>query len=81
MIETGRYGQIPRVDRLCPTCGSYQIEDEIHLLFHCPKYSIFRDRFYRKIEHHLPNINRLPTLQASKELIDEIHSIMPKFTQ
>ena len=28
MIETGRYGQIPRVNRL----------------FHCPKYSIFRDR-------------------------------------
>ena len=23
-------------------------EDEIRLLFHCPKYSIFRDRFYRK---------------------------------
>ena len=34
-IETGRYSQIPRVNRLCPTCGSNQIEDEIHLLFHC----------------------------------------------
>ena len=33
MIETGRYSQIPRVNRLCPTCGSYQIKDEIHLLF------------------------------------------------
>ena len=25
----------------------------IYLLFHCPKYSIFRDRFYRKLEYHL----------------------------
>ena len=55
MIETGRYSQISRVNRLCPTCGSNQIEDEIHLLFHCPKYSIFRDRFYRKLEYHLPS--------------------------
>ena len=54
MIESGRFSQIPRVNRLCPTCGSNQIEDEIHLLFHCPKYSIFRDRFYRKLEYHLP---------------------------
>ena len=61
MIETGRYNQIPRVNRICPTCGSNQIEDEIHLLFHRPKYSIFRDRFYRKLEYHLPYIKRLPT--------------------
>ena len=25
MIETGRYSQIPRVNTLCPTCGSNQI--------------------------------------------------------
>ena len=53
MIETGRCSQIPaRVNRRCPTCGSNQIEDEIHLLFHCPKYSIFRDRFYRVTRKH-----------------------------
>ena len=33
MIETGRYSQIPRVNRLCPTCGSNQIEDEITYFF------------------------------------------------
>ena len=32
MIETGRYSQIPRVNRICNTCGSNQIENEIHLL-------------------------------------------------
>ena len=50
--------------------GSNQIEGEIYLLFHCPKYSIFRDRFYRKIEYHLPNIRRLSTLEATKELMN-----------
>ena len=68
--ETGRYSQIPRLNRLCPTCGSNQIQDEIHLLFHCPKYSIFRDRFYRKIEYHLPKMKRLSTLEAKKELMN-----------
>ena len=70
MIETGRYSQIPRVNRLCPTCRSNQIEDEIQLLFHCPKYSIFRDRFYRKLEYHLLYIKRLSTLEATKELMN-----------
>ena len=31
-IETGRYDQIPRVNRLCPLCKSNQIEDESHFL-------------------------------------------------
>lgn len=48
MIESGRYDQIPRVKyRLCLTCGSNQIEDEIHLLLYCSKYSniILKDDF------------------------------------
>ena len=47
-----------------------QIEDEIHLHFHCPKYSIFRDRVYRKLEYHLSYIKRLSTLEAAKELMN-----------
>ena len=34
-IETGRYDQIPRVNRLCPLFKSYQIEDESHFLTYC----------------------------------------------
>ena len=45
LIETGRYDQIPRVNRLCPTCRSNQIEDEIYLLFHCPKYEFLETGF------------------------------------
>ena len=33
MIESGRYHQIPRENRLCPSCRSNEIEDEIHFLF------------------------------------------------
>ena len=72
MLETGRYSQIPRLNRMmfCPTCGSNHIEEKIQLLFQCPKYSILRDRFYRKIEYLLPNIKRLSTLEVTKELMN-----------
>ena len=43
MIETGRYSQIPRVNGHGPTCGSNQIEYEIHLLFHCPKRQVLQE--------------------------------------
>ena len=49
MIELSRYNQISRDHRLCPVCGSNQIEDEIHFLFYCSKYSIMRDNFFNKI--------------------------------
>ena len=70
MIETGRYDQIPRDNRLCPSCKSNQIEDEIHLLFHCTKYCSFRDEFYKKIENQIPNITQLPPMQATKKLMN-----------
>ena len=70
LIETGRYDQIPRDNRLCPTCKSKQIEDEIHLLFHCTKYCSFRDEFYNKIENQIPNITQLPPMQATKKLMN-----------
>ena len=71
LIETGRYDQIPRDNRLCPTCNSNQIEDEIHLLFHCTKYCSFKDEFYKKkIENQIPNITQLPPMQATKKLMN-----------
>ena len=37
-IETFRHDKISRCDRVCPVCG-LNIEDEIHFLFNCLKYS------------------------------------------
>ena len=46
-IETGRYDKISRCDRICPVC-SLDIEDEVHFLFDCAKYSSIRDDFLIK---------------------------------
>ena len=68
-IETGRYDQILRVNRLCPLCKSNQIEDESHFLIYCNKYSILRNKFYKKIEHIIPNFKQLSLLQIIRELM------------
>ena len=68
-IETGRYDQIPRVNRLCTLCKSNQIEDESHFLIYCNKYSILRNEFYKKIEHIIPNFKQLSPLQIIRELM------------
>ena len=65
MIETGRYNQTSRNDRFCPIYNSGIIEEEFHFLFHCPKYSIPREKFHNQIERNLVDFNQLPY----KELI------------
>jgi len=44
-IETGRYDQIPQVNRLCPIREFGQIEDASHFPVYC-NYSILRFEFY-----------------------------------
>ena len=59
MIETGRYNQTSRNDKFCRICNSGIIEDEFHFLFHCPKYSIPREKFYNQIQQNFVDFNRL----------------------
>ena len=57
--ETGMYDKISRCDRICPV-GSLDIEDEIHFLFDCAKYSSIRDDFLNKIANRIPNYKHIP---------------------
>ena len=59
LIETGRCNQTPCNDRFCPDCNSGIIEDEFHFLFHCPKYSIPREKFYNQIQQDFVYFNQL----------------------
>ena len=46
--------------RHCPFCGSNPIEYKVHFLFHCPTYSMIRNKFYYKVKTLIPNITELP---------------------
>ena len=64
MIELGRYNQTTRYNRNYPFCGSNQIEDEIHCLFDCSKYSLIRNNNYNKVKTLIPNITQLPSVNV-----------------
>ena len=40
MIETGRYENTPREQRICQFCNMGKIEDEYHFLLDCPNYRV-----------------------------------------
>ena len=60
MIEIGRYNHTTKDNRHCPFCGCNVIEDEVHVLFQCPTYSMIRNKFYYKVKTLIPNITQLP---------------------
>ena len=52
-VETGRYDKIPLDERICSLCSGNKIEDEIHLLLDCQRYSSMRDIFLSKVKQKL----------------------------
>ena len=50
-IETGRWSKTERKNRLCEQCTENIIEDEIHFLFDCKKYSNDRNITFKYIKY------------------------------
>ena len=68
-------------NRLCPICNSRIIEDELHFLFHCPKYSIPREKFYNQIQQNFVDFNQLSYTQLVIKLhCNEFTEFFRKFT-
>ena len=70
MIEIDRYNQTTKDNRHCLFCGSNQIEDKDHFLFHCPTYSMITNKFYNKVKTLIPNITQLPINGLINELMN-----------
>ena len=51
-LETGRFVGESVEDRVCQICHSGEVEDELHFLFHCEKYSGIRGKLLHKIENN-----------------------------
>ena len=61
-VETGRFSKTPREERLCTFCKAKQkpsVEDEMHVLIHCPRYAFLRKDLYDCIYHLCPNFKDL----------------------
>ena len=66
MIESGRYRNIQRHDRVCPVCNLNEIEDEFHFLLICPLYYSLRCKYIRKYYYVHPTVMKFSNPVSSK---------------
>lgn len=74
IIETGRYNNIPRGQRLCTNCCFNLIENEYHFLMVCPKYRDLRIQYFKRYYCHWPNMHKFENLlsSSSKHVIENV---------
>ena len=58
-IELGRYQGIPRHDRLCNKCSANVVEDELHFLLECSKFTEDRKQMLLDITNVCGNFKNL----------------------
>ena len=62
-IETGRYRNVPRDERICKKCSENEIEDEVHFLIKCSETRWLENNYFYKF---LRNVKILLPCQMNK---------------
>ena len=67
----------------CLVCNSNQVEDEIHLLFQCNKYSVQRQAFINQINRIIPDFDMKSSTESIKLIMNSkdhrVHKLVMKF--
>ena len=66
LVETGRYTNIPRNERICKNCTMNVIDNEYHLLLTCPKYSALRKEYIKRYYIQWPTLQKFENLMCLK---------------
>ena len=66
-IETGRYQNIARQNRLCKLCNCNYVEDERHFLLVCPLYIVARVRYIPRYAIDNPSVNNFYRLFRTRD--------------
>ncbi|XP_069129308.1 uncharacterized protein [Argopecten irradians] len=69
-IETGRYRNVERNNRLCRNCELFEIEDEYHFLFICPKFSDIRRKYIKNYFWVKPSVYKVIELLNTHNMKD-----------
>ena len=64
-IETGRWNNIDRVNRICTKCDNITIGDEYHYIMECEHFSNFRNRFIVTNLRERPNILKFKQIMSA----------------
>ena len=73
-IEIGRYNNVLLENRKCSFChniGINVIEDEMHVLLHCPLYIDLRQQLYFKACQHFANFDNVDDVEKIRILLNE----------
>lgn len=65
-IESGRYNNTPREERLCIHCNMNTIENEYHFLLVCPFYADLRRKYLSPYYCRWPTLNKFKSLMQNK---------------
>uniref|UniRef100_A0A8C5LSL9 receptor protein-tyrosine kinase n=1 Tax=Leptobrachium leishanense TaxID=445787 RepID=A0A8C5LSL9_9ANUR len=90
-IESGRHRQTykPRENRLCQHCDQGALEDEVHFLLQCPKYSALRETHFQRLSALIPDFTSIeetrklhiilgeeePAVKISAQYVTECHRL------
>ncbi len=80
-VETGRFVNEKRCDRICTICESGSIEDQIHFLFHCNFYETQRDDLYIKARSVIEGWDDLADIRKLELLFTDMTRILGKFVK
>ena len=67
-IETGRYYNVDKNNRLCTNCDTSSIEDEYHFILECKKYSQIREKYIKKYYWRNPSTFKLIQLLSVRNI-------------
>ncbi len=80
-LETGRYNNEKREDRLCRICNGGTIEDQFHFVLHCPAYNDKRNAFTTLMETRITEWNTMNDTQKFVVLFNEHSRALGKFVR
>ncbi len=80
-IETGRFCNEKREDRLCVFCDTNSVESTEHFLFECSLYDQHRLNFINSVHNHVENWDNLNYNELLQQLFEEKPRALAKYVK
>ncbi len=80
-VETGRFVNESRQNRICKLCDLNQVEDQLHFVFHCPLYFDNRQEMYRKARLSIPMWDNLFDLDKLSQMFSALPRSLGKYVK
>ena len=67
-IESGRFHNVTRRNRICNLCQLQDIEDEFHFILKCPIYNEYKQKFVKRYYRTRPRVFKLTQLLSTNNI-------------